>query len=139
MTTTVRDIMMPQPTTLPKTASVLEAARAMRDSHIGDVLVNDNEKIYGILTDRDIVIRAVAEGKDFDRIKVEDICSHDLTTLEPDDSIEKAVQLMRQHAIRRLPVVENGRPIGIVSIGDLALERDPQSALGDISAAPPNQ
>jgi CBS domain-containing protein len=111
----------------------------MRKADIGDVIVMANGQICGIVTDRDIVVRAVAEGWDPATTELADICSQDLTTVSPSDSIDRAVQLMRQKAVRRLPVVENGRAVGIVSIGDLALERDPQSALSDISAAPPNR
>jgi len=87
---------------------------------------------------RDIVVRTVAEARDPATTTLADICSHALTTVSPTDSIEQAVQLMRAKAIRRLPVVEGGQAVGIVSLGDLAVERDPSSALGDISAAPPN-
>ena len=139
MATTIRDVMTPHPTTLSKTSSVLEAARAMRKADIGDVVVLDGAQICGILTDRDIVVRAIAEGHDPPSTRLADICSQDLTTVAPTDSVDRAVQLMSQKAIRRLPVVENGKPVGIVSIGDLARERDPQSALGDISTAPPNR
>jgi CBS domain-containing protein len=66
------------------------------------------------------------------------VCSAELATLAPEDTVDEAVRLMRQKAVRRLPVVEAGRPVGIVSLGDLAVEREPESALGDISAAPPN-
>ena len=68
-----------------------------------------------------------------------EVISEELVSLSPEDSAERAVELMRQHAVRRLPVIENDRPIGIVSIGDLAIERDEQSALADISAAEPNR
>jgi CBS domain-containing protein len=71
-------------------------------------------------------------------VKLGDICSRELTVLSPTDAVETAVELMREKAIRRLPVVENGTAIGIVSLGDLALAQDPRSALSDISAAPPN-
>jgi CBS domain-containing protein len=136
---TIRDVMTSHPTTLPKSASVVDAARTMRDSDIGDVIVVDNGHVWGIVTDRDVVVRTVAEGRNPTTTKLADICSQQLTTVSPTDSIDHAVQLMRQKSIRRLPVVENGRPIGVVSIGDLAQERDPQSALGHISSAPPNR
>ena len=136
---TIMDVMTPRPTTLPASASVLEAANAMRDANIGDIVVTDDGKICGIITDRDVVVRAIAERRDPAKTKLADICSQDLTTVSPTDSLDHAVQLMRQKAIRRLPVVENGRVVGIVSIGDLALERDPTSALSDISAAPSNR
>ena len=134
----IHDVMTPNPVSLPGTASVREAARAMRDQDIGDVIVVENSKVCGIVTDRDIVVRSVAEARDPAATTLADICSHALTTVAPTDSVEHAVQLMRQKAIRRLPVVEEGKAVGIVSLGDLAVERDPDSALGEISAAPPN-
>ena len=134
----IEDVMTPQPTTLPGTASVQEAARAMRDQNIGDVIVIENNQVCGIVTDRDIVVRAVAEARDPATTTLADLCSHPLVTVTPTDSIEHAVQLMRSKAIRRLPVVDGGQAVGIVSLGDLAVERDPSSALGDISSAPPN-
>jgi CBS domain-containing protein len=136
---TIRDIMTSDLTVLPASASVFEAASKMRDANIGDVVVADAGQICGIITDRDVVIRAVAEGRDPARTRLADICSQELTTVSPTDSLDHAVRLMRQKAIRRLPVVENGRAVGIVSIGDLAQERDPTSALSDISAAPSNR
>jgi CBS domain-containing protein len=132
----ISEVMTSNPVTMPVTASVLEAARAMRDSNIGAMVVLDHGKVYGIATDRDIVVRAVAQGRDLATTRLKDICSHDLTMLSPTDTVEHAVEIMREKAIRRLPVVENGKPVGIVSLGDLAVERDPDSALGNISAAP---
>ena len=139
MAVKIRDVMTPNPIALPVTALAIEAARAMRDSDIGNVVVLDGHQICGIVTDRDIVVRAVAEGLDPTSTPLMDICSRVLTTISPEDSVDKAVRLMREKAIRRLPVVEDTRPVGIVSIGDLALERDPKSALGNISSAPPNR
>ncbi len=138
MAVKIRDVMTPNPITLPATSLAIEAARAMRDSDIGNVIVLDGHQICGIVTDRDIVVRAVAEGLDPTSTPLMDICSRVLTTISPQESVDKAVRLMREKAIRRLPVVEDTRPVGIVSIGDLALERDPKSALGNISSAPPN-
>ncbi len=139
MAANIREVMTPNPITLPVTSLAIEAARAMRDSDIGDVIVLDGQTICGIVTDRDIVVRAVAEGLDPASTPLMEICSRELTTIAPHESVDKAVHLMREKAIRRLPVVENKRPVGIVSIGDLALERDPESALGNISAAPANR
>jgi CBS domain-containing protein len=111
----------------------------MRANDIGDVIVtDDNGGICGILTDRDLVVRLIAEGRDPRATRIGDIASRDLASVTGDEPVERAVQLMREKAVRRLPVVEQGRVIGIVSIGDLAVERDPDSALADISAAPPN-
>lgn len=140
MTRYLHEIMTRNPVTVEARDTVTAAARTMRDANIGDVVVLEQGKVHGILTDRDIVIRALAEGRDPGHTTVGDICSRELTMLSPADRIEDAVTVMRDKAIRRLPVVEpEGRPVGIVSLGDLALERDPQSTLGGISAAPPNR
>ena len=134
----IRDVMTSNPVAMSETSLVTEAARAMRDADIGDVIVLKNNKVCGIVTDRDIVVRAIADGRDPAKVTLGDICSRDLTTLSPIDTVEDAVQMMRDKAVRRLPVVEDNQVVGVVSLGDLALERDPNSALGDISAAPPN-
>lgn len=139
MDQSIRDVMTPNPCTISPDASVMDAAQVMRGSDIGDVIVLEEDRLFGILTDRDIVVRALAEGADPETTAVGDICSRDLTTIEPRASVGQAVRLMREKAIRRLPVVdENGYVLGIVSIGDVAVERDRHSALADISAAPPN-
>jgi CBS domain-containing protein len=135
----LREIMTQRPVTVQATDTVTAAARSMRDGNIGDVVVLEEDRIQGILTDRDIVVRALAEGRDPARTTVGEICSRELTTLSPADAIADAVKIMRDKAIRRLPVVEGGRPVGIVSLGDLAVEGDPESVLGGISAAPPNR
>ena len=134
----IRELMTPNPVSMPGTASVHEAARAMRDADIGDVIVIEHHQVCGIITDRDIAVRVVAEAKDPATTALADICSHSLLTVTPTDSVEEALRLMRTHTIRRLPVVEEGKAVGIVSLGDLAVERDPDSVLGEISAAPPD-
>ena len=139
MAYSIHDVMTAHPITLPAASSVVEAARAMRDSDIGGVIVVENGRVCGIVTDRDIAVRGVAEGRDVSRLKLEDICSRVLTTVSPTDSVDDAIRLMREKAIRRLPVVEGGKPVGMVSLGDLALTQDPHSALGNISAAPANR
>lgn len=138
MAQTLKDLMTPNPLTCPATATIHDAAQQMRDRNIGDVIVTDGNQVCGIVTDRDIVVRALADGRDPTNTRLGDICSRDLVTLSPDADVQEAVTLMRERALRRLPVVENGKPVGIVSIGDLAMERDSDSALADISAAPPN-
>jgi CBS domain-containing protein len=135
----VREVMTEDPVVLSKDASIVEAARLMRDHGIGDVIVTDGEQAKGIVTDRDIVVRAVAEGSDPGRLRVEDVLSGDLAAVAPDDSVERAIALMREKAIRRVPVVESGRAVGVISIGDLAIERDADSALADISEEPPTR
>jgi CBS domain-containing protein len=139
VTTTVSDVMTTNLVKLDADATVLDAARRMRDSAIGDVLVTDDGKLRGIVTDRDLVVRCLADEKDANRVHLGELLSSDLITLSPDDGFDDAVQLMNDHAVRRLPVVKGEEVVGIVSIGDLAVERDRQSALGGISAAPPNQ
>ncbi len=139
MDQSIRDVMTPSPCAIQASASVMEAAQLMRGNDIGDVIVLEGERLCGILTDRDIVVRALAEGMDPETASVGDICSRELTTIEPSASVGQAVRIMRDKAIRRLPVAdETGHVIGIVSIGDVAVERDRRSALADISAAPPN-
>jgi CBS domain-containing protein len=134
----IRELMTLNPVSMPDTASVQEAARAMREQDIGDVIVIKHNQVCGIVTDRDIVVRIVAEAQDPATTTLADIYSHSLLTVTPTDSIEHAVRLMRDHAIRRLPVLEGGKAVGIVSLGDLAVEREPQSVLGKISATPPD-
>jgi len=138
MTQQIRELMTSNPVTMSGTASVQEAACAMRDHDIGDVIVIEHEQVCGMVTDRDIAVRIVAESQDPAATTLADICSHSLLTVTPTDSVEEAIRLMRLHAVRRLPVVEAGKAVGIVSLGDLAVERDPNSVLGKISDAPPD-
>jgi CBS domain-containing protein len=138
MAQTVKDVMATNIVSCDPTTPLAEAARLMRDQNIGDVLVVENDRLSGIVTDRDIVVRCVAERPDLSDAKLSDAVSGDVTTVEPDTTINEATQIMRELAIRRLPVVENGKPVGVVTIGELAMERDPSSALADISAAAPN-
>jgi len=135
---TVEDLMTPDPISLPQNASILDAAQQMRDASIGSVVVLDGQTVCGIVTDRDIVVRGVAASRDPGSTTLADICSRELTTLSPEDRVGTAVQLMRGHAVRRLPVVKQGRAVGILTLGDLAIEEDEKSALADVSAAPPN-
>ena len=134
----IGEVMTPNPKTLAQSATIMEAACAMRDNDIGDVVVLDNGRLCGILTDRDIVVRALAAGCDPNRTSVGEICSRALVTLAPEDSTGQAVRVMREHAIRRLPIEDGGRVVGIVTLGDVAVDVDRRSALADISAAPPN-
>ena len=134
----VSDVMTRDPVMMGADAPIMEAARAMRASDIGDVIVLRDGAICGITTDRDIVIRAIAAGKDPMTTPLEEVCSQDLTTITADRPIDEAVKLMREKAIRRLPVVDGGMPVGVISLGDLAIQREPKSALANISEAPPN-
>jgi CBS domain-containing protein len=134
----IREVMTPAPVVLPREVTLAEAARLMRDQAIGDVLVTEDDRLCGLVTDRDIVVRALADAKDPQRTNLGEVCSAEVFTLGPDSTTSEAVRLMRENAIRRIPVVEDGRPVGVVSIGDLAVELDERSALSDISAAPPS-
>jgi CBS domain-containing protein len=134
----VSEIMTPAPVALWSGQPVTEAARVMRQHGIGNVLIVDDGELKGLVTDRDIVVRVVADIRDPAITPVGEICSPDLVTVAPDDDADTAVRRMREHAVRRVPVVENGHPVGVLSIGDMALERDERSALADISAQPPN-
>lgn len=137
----VRDVMTGEPVTLAATAPVSEAARLMRERDIGTIIVlKANGKLCGVVTDRDIVVRAIGERRDPWNTQMDEICSHDdVSTVSPDTAIDEAVRQLRGKAVRRLPVLENGRVVGIVSMGDLALARDRESPLADVSAAPANR
>jgi CBS domain-containing protein len=135
----VRDFMSTPPITISTVALVREAAQKMRTADVGALVVQEDGKPYGIVTDRDIAIRAVAEGLNPESAPVGSICSKELTTVSPDDDIDSALKLMREKALRRVLVVDYEKaPIGIVSLGDLARERDLGAVLADISEAPPN-
>ncbi len=138
MPKSVRDVMTSNPVCLPASTPIREAARVMRENDIGDVVVEKGGKLCGIVTDRDIVVRAVAESKNVETTSLDAICSQEVSSIAPDRPDTEAVQLMKDKSIRRLPVVENGKVVGIVSLGDLAIEKDPRSALGKISAAAAN-
>jgi CBS domain-containing protein len=138
MTQTVEDVMTKNPVTLAGDSTATDAARKMREANIGPVLVADNGNILGIVTDRDIVVRVIAEGKDPATTQLDSICSDKLVTLDPESPVGAAIAMMKEKAIRRVPVVKDGHVVGIVSLGDLAADREPKSALGKISEAPPN-
>src|SRR5438270_8972263 len=127
MAVTVSEVMTPDPIVYPSSALVLEAARAMRNCDIGDVLVDAAGAVAGIVTDRDIVVRAVADGAAPDAVTIGEICSELLVTLAPTDSVEQAIRVMREHSLRRVPVCDGDQAVGIVTLGDLAIERDDRS------------
>jgi CBS domain-containing protein len=134
----LREVMTPNPTVCSPDTSAAQAAEMMRDQGIGDVLVQNGGSL-GIVTDRDIVTRAVAAGRDPKEVTLGDICTRDIETVSPDMSVDDVIRLMSDKAVRRVPVVEAGKPIGIVALGDLAVDQDRRSLLADISAAPPNR
>lgn len=124
----------PVVTVAPETSTV-EAARQMAESDTGDVVITENGRLLGILTDRDIAIRVVAEGLDPD-VPVSDVCTGNPVTVAPDDELTTASQLMREHSIRRLPVCEGSEVVGFISLGDLSQFSDADATLSDISSAP---
>ena len=134
----VKDVMTDDPVRVPESMNVIQLAEIMRDRNIGDLIVSDGSTVVGIVTDRDIVVRGLASGDGVEMLSAGDLASRDILTVGPEDPVARAVELMRDAHIRRLPVVDNGELVGVVSIGDLAIERDPDSALADISEAPPN-
>jgi len=138
MAQAIQDVMTRTTRTLAPEATVAEAARIMADDDIGAVIVVSGDAVTGIVTDRDIVVRSIAEGRDPSECTVGEVASGDVTTVAPTDTVGTVVDLVRDKAIRRIPVVDNGKPVGIVSIGDLAIERDSRSALADVSAAEGN-
>src|SRR5687768_11326157 len=102
---TVSDLMTPDPRTLDAGATATEAARAMRDADVGAVLVSEQDSVTGILTDRDIAVRGVAEGRDPDDVRVGEICTANPVALAPDDDLREAVKRVRNSDVRRLPVL----------------------------------
>jgi signal-transduction protein with cAMP-binding, CBS, and nucleotidyltransferase domain len=129
----VRDVMTPGPIGVDYHQSVGEAARAMRDWGVGAILIVSNGSLYGLVTDRDLVVRAVAEGRRADE-PVGPLSSGNLIGVDADADVHEAMRLMRQHAVRRLPVLEGGQVAGIVSLGDLAMQDEPDLALAQLSA-----
>ena len=138
MAQSIREVMTADPRTVEPGHSVVDAARQMAEGDVGAVLVTENGNVTGILTDRDIAVRVVAEGRDPQGTKVSDVCTSNPSTLTVDQSVDDAIRIVREQNVRRVPVVQDGRPAGIVSIGDLAIERDSGSALADLSSEPAN-
>jgi len=136
----LQDVMSQSPLVISESATVCEAAQLMRDRNIGGLIVSsEKEALCGFLTDRDITTRAVAPGGDLQTLSVGEICSRSLITMDPEATIDEAVEKMRNESVRRIAVVKDGSAVGVVSIGDLARVRQPESALADISSAPPQR
>jgi CBS domain-containing protein len=128
VSTKVRNAMTPGVRAVAPTDSVTEAAQAMKEQDVGSLPVVEGESLVGIVTDRDIVVRAVAERVDPRTATVGEVTSGDLVTVEPDEDLDDALKLMAQHRIRRLPVVEDGRLVGVVAQADVALEANDKDA-----------
>jgi signal-transduction protein with cAMP-binding, CBS, and nucleotidyltransferase domain len=134
---TVADVMTPAPTTIGMSETLETAARTMAAQDVGALVVQAGPTTVGIVTDRDLVVRGLAEGLGLETM-VGEVAIEELLSIGPGVPVETAVELMRVAAVRRIPVMEGDVPVGIVSIGDLAVERDPTSALAGISEAEPN-
>ncbi|MDG4834689.1 CBS domain-containing protein [Solwaraspora sp. WMMD1047] len=136
----VSDVMTKQVIYLPAETTLDEAARVMREADIGDIVVTDGPGLLGMVTDRDIVVRAVAECLDPSTTTIGSIATRDIVMLEQHSTADEAAALMRERAIRRILVCDSERQlVGIVSLGDLAMRFDPSSALSDISEAAPSR
>ena len=138
MSQKVREVMTRDPLMVDINETLTRAAQQMRDADVGALIVTHTDDVRGVVTDRDITVRGVAEQLDPSSARLADIVTHDLVAVSPDDDVETAVELMRTHAVRRLPVLDGEQPVGMVSLGDLAMERDRDSALAQISAEEPN-
>jgi CBS domain-containing protein len=125
----IRDVMTANPRTVSPNDTIQNAACIMRDEDTGVVPVVENGRAIGVVTDRDIVVRAVADGQL--NTPVRNVASSDLVCVSPDASTREAADLMSEHQIRRLPVVENDLLVGIVSIGDLAVKEGKDKRVGD--------
>lgn len=126
----IRDVMTPNPRTVSPNDSIQNAARLMRDEDTGVIPVVENGRPVGLVTDRDIVVRAVADGGQMDR-PVSDIATTNLVAVTPEMSTREANELMREHQVRRLPVVEGERLVGMVSLGDLAVKESKEGRSGE--------
>jgi CBS domain-containing protein len=140
----VRDVMTPNPDCVSDDAGIQEAARIMKEKDTGVVpVVDGGKKILGLITDRDIVVRGIAEGKDLSSCRVNEIMTKQVRSVREDAPVDEALRLMSSAEVRRVPVVNNRDEIvGILSIGDIAIEGNKVSRVGkaieDISQAPPN-
>src|SRR6187402_833206 len=115
MAKSVRDAMTEDARSIGASATVVEAARLMREQHIGSLPITDGEQLVGMITDRDITTRVVAEAADLETTSVGEVSSGDLISVEPDNELDEALNLMASHQVRRLPVVEGGKLVGIVA------------------------
>ena len=120
----IRDVMTGNPTTCEPTATVVDAAKVMAREDVGSVPIVEGGRLVGLVTDRDIIVRTVSEGRDVKTTTVNDVASKNLVTVAPDEDLERALQLMAKHQVRRIPVVEGDRVVGIVAQADVARAAD---------------
>src|SRR6266508_2060684 len=125
MAQNIRDVMTSNPSTIDADKSVAYAAKMMREEDVGLAPIVEGDKLIGMLTDRDIATRVAAQGRNPDQVKVRDVASKQLVTIDPRQDLDEALRMMAKHQVRRLPVVEeDGRLVGVVAQADIALEGD---------------
>src|SRR5438067_6843610 len=122
MAKSVKDAMTSSVRTAAPSQSLTDAAALMQQEDVGSLPVVDGDRLIGMVTDRDIVVRGIADGSDPHAVQVGDIASRDIVTVRPDDDLDEALRLMAQHQVRRLPVVDDGQLVGVVAQADVALE-----------------
>jgi CBS domain-containing protein len=127
----VRDVMTQNPTFVSPSQPIGDAARMMRDEDVGSLPVCEGDRVTGIVTDRDIVVRGIAAGREAHELTVRDVASSDVQTVEPDESLDEALRIMASHQVRRLPVVEGGRLVGVLAQADVA-EHDSDKKTGEL-------
>ncbi|MGK5532982.1 CBS domain-containing protein [Streptomyces sp. URMC 129] len=138
MARTVAELMTREPATVREQDTVARAAQLMRQNDTGNVAVVEDGHLVGIITDRDIAVRVVAADRPASTPVGEAASHEELAVISPETTIQQAASVMREKSVRRLPVVRDDQLLGIVSLGDLAIEADPESGLADVSAAKPN-
>ena len=139
----IRDVMTPNPECVGEKDSIRDVARIMKDQDTGVVPVVEGKKIIGLITDRDIVVRGLAEGKDLQSMRVNELMTKSIRSVREDASVNEALEMMSNSEIRRVPVVnQNDELVGIVSLGDIASQTNQDGRVGktveNISEAPPN-
>src|SRR2546423_391461 len=120
MATSINEVMTHDPITVETSTPIAQVARKMREGDTGAILVTEGNDLAGIVTDRDIVVRAIADGRDPDT-SIGEIATRGPRTVTPDQPVDEAIKIMREDDVRRVPVCQDGRPVGIVSIGDIAI------------------
>ena len=125
MPKTVREVMTSKLCSIDTDKPVAYAAKMMRDEDVGIAPIVEGDRLVGVLTDRDIAVREVAEGRDPEQVKAAEVASRDVVTLDPEQDLDEALRLMARHQVRRLPVVEeDGRLVGVVAQADVAKVAD---------------
>ena len=137
MAQSISEVMSTDLKAVTKGSPISEAATAMRDADTGAIIITDEGRFAGLVTDRDIVVRALADGKGPDT-PVDEVATSDVSTITADQTVDDALAIIRDQNVRRVPVLEGDRPVGIVSIGDLSEQHDLGTELTDISTAPAN-